>query len=183
LNNFGTGTQTQIRLEDMKNPPLETARLVLRVYQEGDFEAFAALNGRPTVRARVGGPLARVEAERLFARFRQGPARSGIEAWGVILKDSEKYIGHAWLTATPGLRRGEVGFLISDQEWRKGYGSELARALVDYALGAGGYTCVMASVDSNHVASRRILEKLGMKRERLAYDEEGPYWVYSKPRG
>jgi RimJ/RimL family protein N-acetyltransferase len=36
----------------------------------------------------------------------------------------------------------------------------------------------MATVACDHVASIRLLERVGMKRERIEEDDEGPHYIY-----
>jgi RimJ/RimL family protein N-acetyltransferase len=162
----------------VKISQLSTVRLDLRPYQESDFEKFAALNADEAVRRHVGGPLSREHAARLFERFASGDCLPGNEVWAIIRKEDREYLGHCWFLQE-GTDRPEMGFLLNTRFWRQGYGLEVARALVDYALAGAGYQRIIATVDCNHVASIRILELVGMRCELQEEDEEGMHFVYS----
>jgi RimJ/RimL family protein N-acetyltransferase len=48
--------------------------------------------------------------------------------------------------------------------WGRGYATEAAAAVLEYALGALGLARVLADVDEPNAASIRVLEKLGMSK-------------------
>jgi RimJ/RimL family protein N-acetyltransferase len=162
----------------MRVPRVESPRLTLRAYEAEDFEAFASLNADQAVRAHVGEPLSRYEARRLFDTFvamEDSPSR---EAWAVVCKDTEQYIGHCWLVLREGAACPEIGFLIDRRHWGCGYGTEVARAVVDYALRQAGYTRIVATVDPDNAAALRVLERAGMRRGPDQRDDKGRYFMY-----
>ena len=163
----------------MRIPHVPSSRLMLRPYEPADFEVFAALNADEAVRRHVGGPLHRAEAVRLFERFTAGECLPGNETWAVIHRETGEYIGHCWLVWRDGARCPEMGFLIAARQLRRGYGTEVATALIRYALVEAGYPALIATVDSEHTASVRVLERAGMTREREERDKDGVYLVYS----
>jgi RimJ/RimL family protein N-acetyltransferase len=160
----------------MNIPSLSTARLVLRPYQHSDFDDFAGLNADEQVRRHVGGPLTRERAAILFQKF-SSECLPGNEVWAVFLKDSGEYLGHCWFvqqdTDFP-----ELGILVARNYWRQGYGNEIAQTMLTYANNQANYRRIMATVDCDHVASIRLLESVGMKRERIEKDDEGIHYVY-----
>ena len=164
----------------MQVPELETPRLTLRQYQVGDFEFFAALNGNALARSRMGGPLDRNQAQLRFQRFVAETAVAGQGAWAVISRRDGSYIGHCWLCVPEGSDAADFGVILDPPVWGQGYGSEIAQVVI--AHGLGRYPRVVATVDTDHVASVRMLERAGMKREREVRDEEGAYLVYAIAR-
>jgi RimJ/RimL family protein N-acetyltransferase len=162
----------------MAVPNLQTARLLLRPYRSEDVGAFVALNANGEVRRHVGGPLTRAEAMSRFRSF-EDPASAG-EAWAVTRPDSGAYIGHCWLSPVADTHERELGLLVSAAYWRQGYGTEIATAVLDYALNQMRYGKVVATVDTDHDASVRMLERVGMKRVRIEQDADGLYFVYAK---
>jgi RimJ/RimL family protein N-acetyltransferase len=157
----------------MSTPLLNTQRLMLRPYLESDLEAFVILNGDPDVRRYVGGPLTAADAMR---RFRGFMGKTAGDAWAVTLRSAGRYIGHCWLEMR---ENPEFGFLLARSVWRQGYGTEVAVAVLDYALTQRKHSRVVATVDADHVASIRVLERAGMRRECEQRDEHGVYFVYS----
>jgi RimJ/RimL family protein N-acetyltransferase len=159
----------------MHTPPLDTPRLTLRPYQANDLEPFVALNTDLEVRRHVGGPFTPADATRRFQSFDSG---SQDEAWAVTLRGGGRYIGHCWLVMRDD---PEIGFLLIPSVWRQGYGTEVAVAVLDYALTQRQYSRVVATVDADRPASIRVLERAGMRRQREQRDEQGAYFVYLSP--
>ena len=149
---------------------------MLRPYEPSDLTAFVALNSDAEVRRHVGGTLTPADATRRFQSFLSG---EHADAWAVTLRDVGLYIGHSWLTMR---NDAEIGFLLIRGAWQQGYGTEVAVAVLDYALTQRCYSRVMATVDADHPASIRVLERAGMRREREQRDEQGIYFVYAATR-
>lgn len=60
---------------------------------------------------------------------------------------------------------GVIGYLVHPQHWGRGVGSGLARGLLTAAFGPLGLRRVTASCNADNLASVRILEGEGMRRE------------------
>lgn len=56
---------------------------------------------------------------------------------------------------------GSLGWIIHKAYWGKGYATEAAGAIMDFARGLG-VTAFTACCDYRNTASRRVMEKLGM---------------------
>jgi [ribosomal protein S5]-alanine N-acetyltransferase len=161
---------------------LRTPRLILRQYDEADIGLFVALNGNPEARRHMDGPLEHAEACRRLERFLTDE-ENRIEAWAVTMASTGRYIGHAYLVGSENGEDAEVGFIIDPGTWRHGYGSEVARAVIEHGLHHGGYRRVTATVDTDHIASIKVLERAGMVLEREVTDGQGAHFVYSRSVG
>ena len=153
-----------------------TPRLRLRPYREADGDEFVELFSDPLVMAHVGGALGPEEARRMFAAILAGSHRRALAAWMVEQKDGGR-VGHAALLRG---EEGEVelGFVLRPDSWGRGFATEIARALIAAALGRDPEAPVIATVDIDHVASRRVLEKAGMVMAGTARDEDGAHFRY-----
>lgn len=60
---------------------------------------------------------------------------------------------------------GEIGWIINKDYWNKGYATEAAFAIKDFAKNQLGLKTLIAHCDSNNTASYRIMEKIGMTLE------------------
>ncbi len=58
-----------------------------------------------------------------------------------------------------------IAYHLARSEWGRGYATEAARALVDWAISQRQVVRVWTVVDIDNAASVRVLEKLGMVRE------------------
>jgi len=61
--------------------------------------------------------------------------------------------------------RGEIGYWVAVPFWNQGYGTEAARAMVDYAFGPLGLHRVVGRFMKRNRASGRVMVKIGMKEE------------------
>jgi RimJ/RimL family protein N-acetyltransferase len=139
---------------------LETNRLILREISEADVEPLVALDGDPEVRRYIVSLLP------LY------PAGWGI--WAVQQKDTDDLIG--WLHLRPaleyryaeaaGYRSGDadLGYRMRRSAWGRGFATEGARALIEYAWTRPEVLRVVACSLTNNQASLRVLEKCGLRK-------------------
>lgn len=162
---------------------ISTPRLVLRPYATSDRDAFVALNTDPVVRAHMNGPLTEAAArqlhERLVAQAR-GPAQ---RAWAITDRGGGRYLGHAYHSPSEEADGPELGFLLVPGTWGQGFATEVAAAIADHLLASGAAPEVFATVDLDHGASQRVLEKIGMVVRRRCRDEQGEFLLYGRRAG
>jgi RimJ/RimL family protein N-acetyltransferase len=80
--------------------------------------------------------------------------------------DDGSFIG--WSTvlwSNPEFRTGELGYVLTEASWGRGYATEAAGALLDWALVAMDLNRVQSEVDTRNPASARVLQKLGFSLE------------------
>jgi RimJ/RimL family protein N-acetyltransferase len=58
---------------------------------------------------------------------------------------------------------GHVGYSVVEPSWGHGYASEALRALLSHVLAEPGVRRVVAATMAEHTASRRVMEKAGMR--------------------
>jgi [ribosomal protein S5]-alanine N-acetyltransferase len=56
----------------------------------------------------------------------------------------------------------EIEWQIGPEHWGKGYATEVGRAMLAYGFQDAGFPAIMGFALSQHVASRRVMEKIGM---------------------
>jgi len=61
----------------------------------------------------------------------------------------------------------DLGYTLRRDAWGQGYGTELARALLEFGFRELGLHRIWATTDTENIASQRVLEKCGMRREGL----------------
>lgn len=157
---------------------LETERLRLRRFTLADLLGVVALHGHPEVMRYVTGtPTApEVVARTVLPRFlRYDPCRPALGVWAADDRRSGEFLGWFSLKRRSGAgnAEAELGYRLTPGAWGRGYATEGARALVERGFEAG-LRRVVANVYEENVASRRVLEKLGMtlvRRFRPTADE------------
>lgn len=142
---------------------LQTARLLLRPWRDEDDAAFAELAADPVVMEyllpRSGWP----------ARKRAHWDRYGFGQWVVEIPGEASFIGVVGLETvsyeahfTPAV---EVAWRLARAYWGKGYATEAARAALDYGFARLGLEEIVALTVPANRRSRRVMERLGMRRD------------------
>jgi aminoglycoside 6'-N-acetyltransferase len=151
-------------------PILETPRLVLRPFAEEDLDAFVAYRSDPEV-ARYqswAAPYPPEKARQLLAEVKEArPGHPGEWNQLAILRKAEPgLVGDlAFRALESDPRQGEIGFTLARAHQGRGYAREAAGRLLDYLFGDLGLHRVVAVCDVENLASARLLERLGMRRE------------------
>lgn len=150
---------------------VETGRLRLRRFTPEDAGHLHALDNDPAVMRWINGGAPtprRVIDEEILPRFlRYDDSQPGFGFWAAEEKTTGAFIG--WFVFRPtGKRGGEVaiGYRLHRAAWGKGYATEGASALIERGFVEWGVQRVMATTYEENRASRRVMEKLGLRYER-----------------
>ena len=158
------------------NVIVETERLILRRYVEGDAQdLYEYLSNPEVVKYEPYKPMDPDEVKSNLAwRI------STDEMIAVELKSNHKMIGNVYL----GKREFdalEMGYVFNQDYWGKGYAKESCKALIEQAF-SGAIHRIFAECDPQNQGSWRLLESLGFERE--AYLKQNVYFLkedYNKP--
>ena len=140
-------------------PVLATARLMLRAPRRADVKAIARLHGDKRIAentARIPHPYGVADAEQFVAAVNR---REGEAIFVVTLGD--KLIGACGIDPCEG--GAELGYWLGAAHWGRGYGTEAARAAIDYAFEGLEHEALVAGARVSNPASRRVLEKCGFQ--------------------
>jgi RimJ/RimL family protein N-acetyltransferase len=158
--------------------PIETSRLLLRALHPGDLAALHAIQSREDVcRWLPWGPRTQDEVrealELHIAAARDRPADGVVLAMESVA--TGELIGRVNLSVGPSEhRQGEIGFLLHPDHQGRGYATEAAAAMLALAFETYDLHRVAGRLEPRNVASARVLEKLGMRREAHLIENE---WV------
>jgi RimJ/RimL family protein N-acetyltransferase len=148
---------------------LATERLILREFEQDDCPAVHAYASDPHVVQYMGwGPNTEQETRDHMQQTlaRQRGEQSDLYAFAVVLVDNKQLIGAVSLrVSSPQDRGGFIGYVFNRHYWGHGYATEAARRLLAFGFEELGLHRVFATCDPRNVASSRVLEKLGMRRE------------------
>jgi RimJ/RimL family protein N-acetyltransferase len=160
-----------------KFTPLATPRLILRSIALADWPAIHRYMSDPVVTRWL--PDGRLDEAQSEAFARQNAGRSA-RAVAVTERASGELIGHMPFHPWFGPATQEVGWVISPGRQGRGYATEAAAALIDYAFGELRCHRVIATCQPENGASWRIMEKLGMRREahfrQALHRPSGEWW-------
>lgn len=151
-----------------RTPVLETPRLWLREWRDGDLESFAVMNADPEVMRHFPAALTREQSDAFVERIRGGFAEQGFGLWAVEVRESRAFAGFVGLAVptfpAPFMPCVEVGWRLAREHWGRGYAPEGARAAMAHAFGPGDLEEIVSFTAEGNAASRRVMEKLGMTR-------------------
>lgn len=146
-----------------------TERLLLRAWRATDREPFARMNADPRVMEFFPAQLKRPESDALADRIEAGFAKHGYGLWAAELVADRAFIGFVGLSVpsfeahfTPCV---EIGWRLAAEQWGKGLATEGAREVVRYAFGDLRLDSLVSMTVPANLASRRVMEKLGMTHE------------------
>ena len=174
---------------------LETDRLVLRTITEHDVPDHDRHLNTPAVMARLGGVMERHDIEARHAKGMAMYAKDGFSFLFMIEKtpngmggEMVGYGGLKWVdnAHAPNIGDHEIGWIMREDRWRRGYAYEAVTAILGWAFGRIGAPHVVALTSAANVGSWKLMEKLGMeRREDLDFsdpkypDEDNPVIQYS----
>ncbi len=143
-------------------PTLETERLLLRPFEEGDLDEYAPIVADPEVVEFLGnGVQTREQAWRQMAYFLGHEVLRGWTNNAVVEKQTGRLLGRCGLyqpEAWPGI---EVGWTLGRFAWGHGFATEAAIAWRDWAFTELGLTELISVVHRDNVRSARVAQRIG----------------------
>ena len=167
---------------------LTTERLVLRPVTAQDHAVLLDHWTLPDVRRFLfdGAALSAAEVTETIEDSIRDFAAGGYGVWLVQERLSPGQ-GRAGLLGTAGLRPLEdlgleIFYSLAPGSWGRGYATEAARAVVEYARGPLGLPEVLAEVDEGNAASVAVIKRLGMTPFAVVSGVLGPMTRYRASR-
>jgi RimJ/RimL family protein N-acetyltransferase len=146
-----------------------TERLILREQVEDDATATHEYERDPTVARYMTWDVRTLEESRAYIRgvvAEQAKEPRLLFDLAVVRRDDGRLIGRAGLCVRDREQgSGELWYVLHPAAWGRGYAVEAVRALVGHGFGALGLHRIFADCDPRNVASVRVAERLGMRRE------------------
>ena len=107
---------------------IETERLILRTWKEGDIDAYYQINQDHKVIEFLAGPMSMQQVANFISKTNEHQEKFGYSLWAAELKNTKKLIGFIGLRYidfdlpfTPAV---EVGWRLGSQFWGKGFATE-----------------------------------------------------------
>jgi RimJ/RimL family protein N-acetyltransferase len=162
---------------------LETERLRLRRFTADDVDLLVDLDSDPEVMRFVTGgrttPREEIVTDYLPAFLGYYDRYDGFGFWAAEERATDRFIG--WFHLRPPNAADplnvELGYRLRRDAWGGGYAVEGSRALVDLAFRELGARRVNAETLAVHVASRRVMERAGLRYVRTFFQD----WPYVLP--
>ena len=149
---------------------LETDRLILRQLNVDDDEFILELVNDASFIRFIGDKGVRtLDDSRNY--ILNGPVASyekfGYGLYATELKDGNVPIGMCGILKRDTLPHPDIGFAFLPRYWNKGYAFEAAAAVMKYAREVLGIDQMLAITTPDNEASARLLQKIGLRFERM----------------
>jgi [ribosomal protein S5]-alanine N-acetyltransferase len=145
---------------------LQTARLRLVMWHPGDARLLHDLHSTlATTRFMSGGlPWSMERCEERIEQWFGEQERDGTTKYKVLSRDDGHFIGRAGISLhDPEINEFELGYAFREEEWGKGYATEVAGALISWFLRLDIAERVIAFTHPENFASQHVLRKVGMR--------------------
>ena len=148
---------------------IESKRLLIRSLKDTDLDDFYFYRSNPEVTKYQGFDVYTREQAREFIASQQNKQFGRLGLWtqhAIVQVSSGQLIGDCAIKFDQyDARIAEIGITISHTEQKKGFAKEAMLAILTYLFGRDDFHRVSEIVDVENVASIRLLESIGFKRE------------------
>ena len=163
----------------------ETQRLILREYTLDDYDTLYKIISDPVTMQHYPKPYDEVGVRRWLEWSISNYKERGFGWWAVISKETGELMGDCGITLQiiNGEILPEIGYHFDKKFWRKGFGTEAAKAVRDWAFKNTDYNSLYSYMTQKNVGSYSVAEAIGMERVGAYTDEKyGDMYVYAITR-
>ncbi|MEF9478719.1 GNAT family N-acetyltransferase [Chryseobacterium sp. 1B4] len=117
--------------------------------------------------------------EKALVDYKQGP----LSRWGIFDAENGDFVGvclaRVFSENTDWI---EIGYMLLENHWGKGIGTQVSRALVGYCYAAEPHKNIVALTDLDNIGSQKVLLNSGFERaENLVRDnKELAYFIFGR---
>jgi ribosomal-protein-alanine N-acetyltransferase len=151
-------------------PELETGRLSLRRFVLEDAPSIVELLTQPSFIRNIGDRGVR-NVDDALRYLRDGPMamyeEHGFGLWRASRRADDAFVGMCGLLKRDILPDVDVGYALLPEYWGQGYAFEAAQATVELGARKFGLGRIIGVVSDHNAGSIRVLEKIGMRFERM----------------
>lgn len=166
----------------MKDILFETKNLYVRPIGDDDLIALRAIWADHDVMFfSVSGVKTDNQIKEMILSSRNEYLNTGLGRWAVVHKRFNQLIGECGIAAQEidGHQEYEIGYRFNKSYWGKGYATEAASACKALGFNQFGMQRLISIIDPKNLASIRVAEKIGMKREKETVFHDIPVLIYS----
>ncbi len=161
---------------------LETPRLKLEPYDDSHYEGLRVMDSDAGVMRYITGGIVKTPEE-TWEGIRRVQARwdkYNFSWWAIKEKSSGAIVGAACLQHLANVDGAplEIGWRLVPEHNGKGYATEAAKAIVNYAAEQVGATYLVAVADPENIPSQRVMQRLGMTYKAIEQHYDVPCVVY-----
>lgn len=160
-------------VESNHGTEIRTDRLFLRRFCKEDLEDYARIMCDYEVGKWFpkGDSYTPEEAKRSLNNILEHWDEHGFGIWAVTDKEKRVLLGRCGLNLISETAEIEVDFVLARESWGKGYATEAAKAALSWGFNVLKLDRIIALAKPENVASRRVIEKIGMHCKK-----DAEYW-------
>lgn len=160
---------------------IETPRTWLRPLVTTDLDDLAQIYSDPQVMKYrlIPQPASRKQTQEMLKSYLAHWNQHGFGRWATIYKPHERLIGHCGLEYLATLDEIEVNYLLAREYWGQGLATESATVLLRYGFETLQFKRLVALAKPENLASRRVMEKIGMQYEKNVQLSRVEWVVYT----
>jgi [ribosomal protein S5]-alanine N-acetyltransferase len=153
---------------------LDGARLLIREWRAEDEPGFRAMVSDPVMMRYMGGGVPWPEARiaEFFARQERHLAAHGCCMGALVERSTARLAGVAGIQPMGKTSDFEVGWWVVRELWGHGLATEAGAAALRFGWEVLGLERIAAIAAPDNLASRRVMEKLGLRYQRQATGAE-----------
>jgi len=145
---------------------LETERIAFSHWSKDDYNLALLLWGDESVTKYISktGKFTENEINDRLNLEIENQKQFNLQYWPIFEKATNEFIGCCGLRPHNIEKRVyETGFHLRSKHWGKGFGTEAARAIINYSFAKLNAAALFAGHNPNNIASKKVLEKLGFQ--------------------
>lgn len=149
----------------MDDTILKTTRLLLRYQRKSDIKFLVDLWMDEEMTKHTGGPREKQFLIEEFRKTAEEPRRQEYDLWPIELKHSHDFVGQAGFVPKEikGKEYIELNYYVIRPMQGKGYATEIAKALLEYAFVEKKLDRVIAIIHPANEASKAVAKAAGLK--------------------
>lgn len=145
---------------------VETARLRLEPYDDTHYQGLRVMDSDAEVMRYINHGIAKTPEQtwETLRRVQQRWQQYGYSWWAIKEQVSGEIVGAACLQHLGNNDNAplELGWRLLPNHTGKGYATEAARAIIDFAVKQTGTDYLVAVADPENIPSQRVMQRLGM---------------------
>jgi [ribosomal protein S5]-alanine N-acetyltransferase len=147
---------------------IETKRLIIKEYSYKDIPALNKIFSNSKTMSFWPAPFTEQQTENWVHININRYEEAGFGRWAVIIKETNELVGDCgiMISEIDGKQEKDLGYIFHYPYWQKGYAVEAAEACMKHAFNNLAIERLCANMAFDHIASRKVAEKIGMKKEK-----------------
>lgn len=149
-------------------PTLETDRLVLRALRDDDLDQLILMLNNENVSKQVlsiAYPFTMKHAQERLQSILEGYTKREMFVFSIALRENDLVIGQIGLHPHVKHNHAEIGYVLGEPYWGKGFMTEAIHKVLEYGLKDRKFHKIIATHYIDNPASGRCMAKAGMNLE------------------